>query len=89
MPGGVALTQAHCANPISQSEQRLDRYARFLFLRQLGAIQRIEHPARNGNLFAIVKSNDVDLIREAAQSSDAFDVRAVARMVPVFDSAQT
>ena len=89
MPGGLALAQARCGNPISQSEQRLDRYARFLFLRQLGTIHRIEHPARNGDLFAIVKSNDVDLIREAAQSSDAFDFRAVARMVPVFDSART
>ena len=89
MPGGLALTQARCGNPISQSEQGLDRYARFWFLRQLGAIHRIEHPARNGDLFAILKSNDVDLIREAAQSSDAFDFHAVTRMVSVFDSART
>jgi hypothetical protein len=39
-------------------------------LRQLSAIDRIEHPARDGDLLTIVKSDDIDLGLEAAQSTD-------------------
>jgi hypothetical protein len=88
VPGSLALKQDLSRYPFSQAEQRLDRDAGCLLLRQLSAIDRIEHPARDGDLFTIVQPNDVDLLREAAQSADQFDFRAVARMIPVFNSAR-
>lgn len=88
MPGSLAPKQALSRDPISQSEQSLDRYAGSLFLRQLSAIDRIEHPARHSDLLTIVKSNDVDLVLEAAQSSDPFNFCAVARVIPIFNPAR-
>jgi hypothetical protein len=66
VPRAFALRQALRSNPIRQSEQRRDRDAGSLFLRQLRAIERIEHPARHRDLLAVLEPNDVDLFPEAA-----------------------
>jgi hypothetical protein len=56
--------------PLRQAEQRLDRYAGCLLLRQLSAIDRIQHPARDGDLLTVLKADDINLGLEAAQSTD-------------------
>ena len=66
VPRGFTRMQALCSNPIRQSEQRRDRYAGSLFMRQLSAIDRVKHPAWDGDLLAIVQSHDIDLLGEAA-----------------------
>lgn len=70
MPRSLPPKQDLSRYPFRQAEQRLDRYAGCLLLRQLSAIDRIEHPARDGDLLTIVKSDDIDLGLEAAQSTD-------------------
>lgn len=56
--------------PARQSEQGRHRDPRLLFLRQLSAIDRIQHPAGDGDLFPVVQSDNVDPFRKAPQCSN-------------------
>ena len=84
----LAPRQALRSHPVGQLEQRAHSHSWLGFLRQLGAVDRVEHPARQGDLFAVIKSDDIDLSDEAALGSNHSAFRAVARVVAVFDSAR-
>ena len=56
--------------PPRQAEQGRQRDPRLLFLRQLSAIDRIQHPAGDGDLFPVVQSDNVDTFRKTPQCSN-------------------
>ena len=65
-----APDQVSPRQPPRQSEQGRQRDPRLLFLRQLSAIDRIEHPAGDGDLFPVVQSDDVDTFHKTPQCSN-------------------
>lgn len=57
----LAPDQVPPRQPPRQSQQRQERDPRSRFLRQVSAMDRIEHPAGDGDLFPMFQSDNVDL----------------------------
>jgi hypothetical protein len=65
-----AADQVSRRQPAHQPQQGGQRDTRSSLLRQLRAIDWIQHPAGDGDLFAVVQSDNVDTFRKTPQGSN-------------------